>query len=780
MIDRYYPANLSPSEFSNTPARVIYRRKTGGVITGHETRLDRSSKEPPGSLRSTRSEQHSVQISQAVHQKIHRAIAESPKSPHSKKIRNPRFSPDTDPLVLSRYVKKLNDYLASKSPKRLLLKSRSEIVPQAIADSRVDAENGYLCLYDRAVQAYRKVTFDEIEDVLSLRPPDLYQLLRDPAADLRRSDIAPFSYEARPLGAKNKTHLVNQLIYYFPTAGFTVGDSGESLTVNPELDRFVTLSTDYCSLRVERDGVKQHYLLRTIIPDELTPVQKQSIQKHKMAVVSTTETASRLKPFDVTEFVNPRSNETPQQYARKVIKYADLDNLTRLYRHLLDQAGFELQDYTLKQQLAFAVFYQSQSVESRQKIHYYLQTLGAPFFIAFQACEQQFSNGEEVLHIAEKHGAAALPIFSQLMEIFGLVDKKSNLIANAHTLDQTKFYTAVTNRAASLVKEVAALPVGTDFSDYLQKSKQFDTEVILRGAELAAKSTLARPQVRSTDELNQILQGAQVKVVPAGQLVRNNHPSQLFQASNYPQPKLFSIEDVQMIVDNLRKSYAHLDPDWLAYLTDNITRDLSNPQVTFITIRDKQNKLIGLVKTKPDSAHPGEYYIGTMYVNSEYQKDFGLGDYLQQIAENNLPPNAPYWGSAAVANPAVSRHIEHAGATASEIVFEGDENHRSKELFKLNFRRDARFVSKNTASLSKEKIVAIAEGREQLDKPSPKHTIAIRQITAQPLDQKALVELSQEYFTKGYHLTRFFSAPSPKHRGQSLYLVFEKPSQSAT
>jgi hypothetical protein len=306
-------------------------------------------------------------------------------------------------------------------------------------------------------------------------------------------------------------------------------------------------------------------------------------------------------------------------------------------------------------------------------------------------------------------------------------------------------------------------------------SEQYHLPVIATGAEFASKAQKEVKVPLSAAELAKALLNTNIENLPAGELVESIDPIRLFDPKNYIHPELFNENDARMIAENLDRAYSKIDPEWLIYLKTNILKDLNNPTVTFVAIRDKLTKrLLGVAKTRPADAEGSEYYIGTMYVDKAFQSQYNFGDYLQSMAENNIPDNLPYWGSAAVSNPAISRHIDHAGATASAIVFEGDEKHHSKELFKLNFRKNPNWKTKNHRLFPKDKIVSIADGKKQLESEYGE-TVKILKTSILPAGERELINLVQPYFQDGWHITRYFQAESASEKGKPyLYLALEK------
>lgn len=667
--------------------------------------------------------------------------------------------------------------LLEKKALRLSLDGTRDRIPLADVNKSIDPKNGYLCVLDESGEFYRKITSQEAFRMAGMRGGVLKMLegLFDTSLDFRRSDITQQKYVYRSLTDLFRTPLVQRKNYTLPSEEFIPSGGDEPVKIDCTQDDFITLSPDYSVLRMKRFGQKQYILLQHLDDADLNEFQLGAIAKHNATTISAIQSKSRLKMFDITDFVPVRSDETPQQYARKVIKFSDIDNLTNLYRQLFDLAGFELQQFPLEQQLGFAVFYQSSEPEQRLKIHGYLKSLHTSFFKAFQLCNHQLNLGQEIISIAEKHGEKARGLLVYISSILDIDRNKAKLLGHSEEMNQAKFYTVVAKKAEGFIRDAAKLPPGANLEQFISEAEQYHLPVITQGAEFAAKAQKEVREIVPMAELAKVLDQTELTNLPAGSLVKSTSPDRLFDPSNYTNPDLFNHRDAAMVVENLHRAYAKIDPEWLIYLRNNILKDLANSDVTFVTIRDKKDKrLLGLVKTRPDGSEAKEYYIGTMYVDKAYQSQYNFGDYLQFMAENNIPDHKPYWGSAAVSNPAISRHIDHAGATASAIVFEGDEQHQSKELFKLNFRKNPLWKTKNPRLFPKEKIVSIADDKKQLESEYVQN-VKVLKTAALPAGEKELINLVQPYFQDGWHITRYFQAESTSEKGkQCLYLALER------
>ncbi len=669
---------------------------------------------------------------------------------------------------------RINAFLKVNRVIRLQLRYPREQIPLDLARQRLDPENGFLCIFERSNQTYRKLSIDDFtRRGIDLRNRESVSWVIAHTA-IRTTDLSIVDFIPRQLTGKNGTPIYNGVRYNFPQTEFTLPGLDQRLRVDPETDTFIKLSDDYGALIINRGMKSSAFLLRACQPHELSSHHLEHKRKHKFASLTSSETISRLEEWDVAQFIPPRSNETHQQYARRVTKCSELSHITSIYRELIDQAGFHLQEFDLKQQINFAVYYNNAGDEKRTQLKQFLKDFGAVFFQVFEACEHGQAMGDLILQITHVHGASALPIFEQFNQIMQLVNSGGK--SHESAINTIAYYTSVSQRAADLLKSIARLPAGSDLTRHLEEAKQFNTTVIEKGANFAGAAFQTRPQPRKLEEVNEMQSKIEIQTLSGGGHLKSVARSDMLDTSNYQHSEIFGPRDYSMVVANLRMTYGKYDAGWLEYLIDNIGRDLQNPAVKFLLIRDRENKnLIGLIKFRPDPVRPGQYYFGTMYVNPEYQKDFGVGDYLQQMAERELPPNSVYWGSVTPGNVSLERHITRAGGVATEILTEGDENHRSRPLFHVQFRSRYKYLSKE-AAFEFNQVKKAASDPVEMERLVGKEKIHILKFDSSPDNLDNFAQFSQNYFSRGYALTRVFydRFADGKPDQRSTYLVFEK------
>jgi hypothetical protein len=699
----------------------------------------------------------------------------------------------------NRFEESLNEFLKEKKARRLWLKYPGEELGEDEAASRIDDEQGFLCLFDEERKIYRKISTKILgENSLQVfnakgnakeggRHTELFD---NPEVDLRRSDLERLNFLPRLLGPKNATPLINNIRYNFPMSEFTLPATGEKIKIDPARDTFLKLSDDYAALIINRGSVTTPYLLTLATKQQLEQemLHRERLQKMHMTWLSAEETREKLSEWDITQFMPPRSNESPQQYAKRVGQCDDINKIIGSYRVLIDEADFDLQKYDLKKQLLFAAYHASARPGQKKNLYQLLRSYGGDFFNAFEACEFGLGMGDTIVKIAETHREKAIPIFKQFSDIMKIFEQKEDILKQlkknsaglGQKFDETRFYTAIVQRGTDLLNAIASKKAGEDLGAFVEEARQYHTDVILYGAQMASIAMTTRQVPLAPEAINNILSNVKIEVVEGGGLVGNIGRENMKDPGNYKDPKKFSKKDYETVAANLKIAYQKIDPGWLEYLTDNIPKDLNNPKVKFVFLRNRETgALVGLIKNKPDPEEPGAYYFGTLYVNSEFQKGFGIGEYLQKVAESIIPENAKIVATVAAANPAMERHIDNYDGIGTAIVKEGDDKHSSRELVKLAWRSSQIFITKNKQYFTREIIKSVAEGKKKLGEVmeglSDPGRIRIHKLNTASENNREFLAMSRKYFSEGYTLTRvFYEKKDGKPDLGRTYLVFEK------
>ena len=394
---------------------------------------------------------------------------------------------------------------------------------------------------------------------------------------------------------------------------------------------------------------------------------------------------------------------------------------------------------------------------------------------AFIACDYDAGIGDIILDLIEKQPTAAPRVFKQFNEILELYKQqekelieKINQSENTTHLkvDRGKLLKITQKHGAQLIRKFASLAEKNDF-DSIYKLVDDDMQAYRKEIlETAGIFSAVAGEGTSPDAVNQISKNTRVDTVQCGDLIKDKSREAMQNPDNYLYPEQFSVEDYRMIVRNLERAYSEIDPGWLEHLIDNIPNDLSNQNVEFLMIRDKNQKLVGTCKIKQKGEK--EYYMGTLYVEPEYQQGFGMGQYLDAYLRENVEKDAKVEGTVAAANRAASRHIDVRGFVGTDIVTEGEGDKKSRPLINLDLNPQEKFATQDKTVFTEERIQDIHAGKETLINPD------IKVILTDTSGNHAEVytEELKPLFKQGYALTRFFY--SDKDNQRETYLVLEK------
>lgn len=670
----------------------------------------------------------------------------------------------------------LKQQLNNLRARRLSLKYPREIVPERDLENRTDEENGYLCVHDQFKGGWRKVTFEEITGWLGLGQVSsrLQELIDHPANTLlRRSDVTHMHYDKRPLGQNNNSPLIDKIRYRFPP---TINlDEDTTLPVNETSTHFVNLSPDYAAIEVRHGPHTSIQLLEKLKPSALTDQQRQAITRYNLAEAGQEQTRNLLTDYDVTMFLPPHAKETPEQYARRVMRTASLNDLINLYKSIYDRSGFELQSQPLKQQLLFASFYFSRSRSEQQTINQVLKQSGELFFKTFVACERDLEAGNDIMEIAGRFGDRAKEVFLRFEELLRLQPTDAAPV----TAEETEYYTVILRRAAAFIQAVARLPKGSKIEEFLEKEDRFRPETVRAGASFAAKTQYTKEEVRPIEEINSLLSDMHIDIIEAGpqKLIKDPSPEAMQNPNNYLQPEMFGPADFQFLCREFHNTYSRIAPDAIKFLINHVGEDLLDPTVKFITIRDRQKNLRAIIKYKPDRQKKKEYYFGTMMIDQGYQRDFRLGDTIQKLAESKLPEGYTWWGEVLSRNPALERHIETGGAVADWLTpLEIETGVSTGALLNIHFMQRERFTTKNPRKFSRSEVKRLCAANEANLRKLAGLTANFYRIPALPAGEEEMLRICQNNFQQGMFLTRFFQDKKRKDSTGWLYLVFERPS----
>lgn len=453
--------------------------------------------------------------------------------------------------------------------------------------------------------------------------------------------------------------------------------------------------------------------------------------------------------------------------------------------NLEENFGIRLENFNLRIQIQFLNFLKTKTEAEVKQVQKFINKSENEIerhhrLKAFLALESE-PNMEKVILKLGKHPQAE-KIFARFAEIMEIFEKQEEILREhmedyenkITNIDFNKLYLAITRKGNELLRQFANhanIPSNQAIS--LEDIKKYQTDIVTWGA-LFSSASKEKGNIRSPEEMNRLIKAIDIKIQPGGKLVKSMNRESMKDPENYTHPEIFNENDYEMIVRNLKQSYQKIDPGWLDHLIDNIPKDLNNPDVKFILVRNtKNNQLAGLIKSKKDTHEKGAYYFGTQYVEPEFQRAFGIGNYLQKLAESTIPEKAKIVATVATANTAIERHIDFAGGIGTAITFESDENHSSKELIKLQWRQQGYLETKDSKKYSREKIKEYARGHNTNEIPE---NINIYSVNTHPDNNDLFLNLCQKHFSEGKVITRiFYEKVGSRPSLAKTYVVFEKP-----
>jgi len=194
--------------------------------------------------------------------------------------------------------------------------------------------------------------------------PKLQTLLNNPDFPIKNSDFGNLDFvpqEIKVAYAKSKqktenaesqekkprsyfTPMLNGKQYYLGLKPFTITKTERKLEIYPEKDQVLKLSDNYALLINHRGSVKDGYLINL----ENTSGKRSMNAK---------QTAQRIEPWNPGKFLQRFPKETDEDFTRRVMECGNIEKFLHIYRELIDGADFNLQNFDLKKQLAFATYY---------------------------------------------------------------------------------------------------------------------------------------------------------------------------------------------------------------------------------------------------------------------------------------------------------------------------------------------------------------------------------------------------------------------------------------
>lgn len=426
-----------------------------------------------------------------------------------------------------------------------------------------------------------------------------------------------------------------------------------------------------------------------------------------------------------------------------------------VFRSLIERdLGIKYEDMTLRQQVWLLSFLQTHSTEVLQAMGGFLYSCTdderVDVLDAFVACSRDPRFGDLLYRVIEMDdrilAKKVVVAYGRLMKIF------QDLSEDRNWEDVEPLFAGIAKRGWEILEDPELVE---------SESRRYEQDVARTGALI--RSLVKSGSLEGIKDVEELEKQIRVDVIYGGEgLIEGGSREGMESAENYLQPEVFGVEDYHMIVRNLRRSYEGKDDGWLEYLIDQVPRDISDPQVSFVALRAGDGKLVGVCKFKPDLSEPNSYYFGTMYVDPEYQKDFLVGTYLQQLALSQIPEDAKVNATVGLYNHSLVRHIEGAGGIGTSITRESDETNVSHPLLGFAWNDPRFFETKNKQVWPVRRIA-------DLEDYSDDNVM----ITVESLDPDEFSGKAQQRFNEGYVLTRV--VPVPVGDMGNVHCVWEKP-----
>ena len=492
-------------------------------------------------------------------------------------------------------------------------------------------------------------------------------------------------------------------------------------------------------------------------------------------------------------------------------------DFSNFIKEMEEKTGIDFSVFKFKHLLLFFSYYKQISDENmRGQLFNIFCKFDIDFlklFIAgFEICEFDPNKGELLVQLVEKRGEKAREIlehYDNICDLVELEDKdlpeikksESKKVTDKQFEDKakivethTRHYIAAKDTVARMIADAMSMKNDEEFSSFLNRTqKYFDTNV-LGGAFLSYLLDAAITHDLEAEEISKYSDTDKVVIMRGGNRIKSNDRNAMLENGNYLTDE-FNLEDYNMVVKNLRKTYSGKDSGWMEHLINNIPVDLQNPDVHFVMVKtnyepfneESQNSVfvdgtVGIIKFKPSPKNQNKrFYVGTMYVEPILQQ-YRIADFLfssvEKIIEKDFSAGNDYiyWGAVSVFNPSMQRHIEAGGGVATNIIKEGSAAFRSRDLYQVEFHHANRFWSKNKA-LSKDiiqKFLSLGIGSIP-ENATFGETIFEMVDTSEGAIPEFMTKL-KHYFEKGYLMTRYFyefkgNTPNPER----TFIALEKP-----
>lgn len=503
----------------------------------------------------------------------------------------------------------------------------------------------------------------------------------------------------------------------------------------------------------------------------------------------------RLTEWNPHQYFSRSPKEKDQDYNQRLKQYPPLSELWQWQRELYDKSGFSLADnsITLKRQLIFFGYYRKTSEENRAKIHtifkkHKLDTAKVVlFFEAFTICEHDMALGDLIIKLVEKNSSEADNILQYMHAITEAAFKIWN-----KTIDDVVDTLQIDRKRPRWIDKFGIVMEQVDFpqfySVFLRKTKEmlekankessndvaesFDLQRIVVGACMNGFiQKKGSDTYQIINYIQDIFPSVKIEIIGQGEQGRQTQYGLMREEDGvweYPYPEIWNAEAHAKLEGFIDRSLDTIDKDWAKDLKARIPINMANKSVKKVLIQ-YNGHVIGTI-----FAHDlggGLYYVGTHYVDEQWQKDYNIGNFLQMIMLSLIPPGSRVIGYVAVANAALERQIGLHGIGIG-LTKDG----QSKELVMGEWNYKGNYATKNRQVYTDKVICEIAEGSRTFKDLPNAEKVAIFKTNSEPNENQEFIALMEKHFKEEYVMTRIFyrrnKEGDPDRR--QTYIVFEK------
>jgi len=282
---------------------------------------------------------------------------------------------------------KLTQKLKELWAKRLNLKNKRQKIAQSDV-AKFESESGILCVLNNGV--YQKINAEnKLPFLVNVKNNGITQWIAETIqqfhlTEIKLSDLWQLKMHTTSLWHKNalpmhnNTHITVPSKIKYNWTEYTVDtNTAKTLIINQNTIAFY--DDWYC------------FLIDT------------SNNTWKKQLLWTNGFTQRAKEYNPVDYIKQKTTEEQPQYSQRLMNYTNFNFLPEIYRDILDNAYFELQQYPLEEQMSFAAYYNSLEEKNKDIIKKLLKTYWENMFYIFKVCEADIHNGNLILEVLEQH-----------------------------------------------------------------------------------------------------------------------------------------------------------------------------------------------------------------------------------------------------------------------------------------------------------------------------------------------------------------------------------------